>query len=298
MSRPTQLRLDVAKAADRPERLGAYHVILVNSSAGKDSQAMLDVIVELADAEGVRDRIIVVHCDLGRVEWEGTVELAARQAGHYGVRFETVRRSLGDLLDHVEDRGMWPSSTARWCTSDHKTSQVLKLMTALVREHPETRPLRILNCLGMRAEESAARARKPPFGPDRATNSKRHVDRWLPIHDWSEEAVWDRIGRSGVDHHPAYQAGMRRLSCCLCVLASKASLVRAAQLNPALAHEYLRVERRIGHRFRDDLSMADILAAAERAPRTLNSEGDGGEAGERVGPSSRGSGAARRRAPQ
>ncbi|MDQ6617413.1 MAG: phosphoadenosine phosphosulfate reductase family protein [Actinomycetota bacterium] len=135
-------------------------------------------------------------------------------------------------------------------------------MTALVREHPDTRPLHILNCLGMRAEESPARAAKAPFSADRATNSKRHVDRWLVLHDWAEEDVWDRIARSGVEHHPAYDAGMGRLSCCLCVLASKSALVRAAELNPTLADDYLAVERRIGHRFRADLSMADIVAAA------------------------------------
>lgn len=56
--------------------LHSYDIILVNSSAGKDSQAMLDVIYQLADVEGVQDRITVVHCDLGRVEWKGTRELA------------------------------------------------------------------------------------------------------------------------------------------------------------------------------------------------------------------------------
>ena len=72
--------------------LGSYDVILVNSSAGKDSQAMLDYIVELAGA-ALRDRIVVVHCDLGRVEWQGTRELAEAQARYYGVRFEVVKRA-------------------------------------------------------------------------------------------------------------------------------------------------------------------------------------------------------------
>jgi hypothetical protein len=76
--------------------------------------------------------------------------------------------------------------------------------------------------------------------------------------------VWERIARSGVAHHRAYDAGMRRLSCCLCVLAPQAALIRAAQLNPALAGEYLAVEDRIGHRLRAELSMADIVRAARR----------------------------------
>ena len=100
---------------DTPD-LAAYDLILVNSSAGKDSQAMLTHLVALADAAGVpRARLVVVHADLGRVEWEGTRELAAEQAAHYGLRFEVVTREKGDLLDQIEQRGMFPSSTARYC---------------------------------------------------------------------------------------------------------------------------------------------------------------------------------------
>lgn len=43
------------------------------------------------------------------------------------------------------------------------------------------------------------------------------------------------------------------------VLASRSAVVRAAQLRPELAAEYLAVELRMGHRFRQDLSMADIV---------------------------------------
>src|SRR5262245_47474662 len=105
--------------------LTAYHWIVVNSSAGKDSQAMLDYVVEQGDRAGVpRDRLVVVHADLGRVEWPGTRELAEEQARHYGLAFVTVRRRQGDLLDHIAQRGMFPSPRARFCTSDHKRTPV------------------------------------------------------------------------------------------------------------------------------------------------------------------------------
>lgn len=264
---------------DRPSpELASYDVILVNSSAGKDSQAMLTHLVERADAEGIsRDRIIVVHADLGRVEWEGTRELAEKQAAAYGLRFETVARTE-DLLDQIVTRHKtlrakgdtttpaWPSSQARYCTSDQKTSQVAKLMTRLAddhrRVHPE-RPIRILNCLGIRAAESPARAKKTPFGPDAAaSNGRRTVDRYLPIFDWSDEQVWNTIRASGLPHHPAYDAGMPRLSCMFCVLAGRRELVLSARLNPAMAQAYLEVEQTVGHTFKADLSMAEIVAAA------------------------------------
>lgn len=250
-----------------------YDVIMANSSGGKDSQAMLDFLSKLAADAGVSDRVVVVHADLGRMEWPGTLELARHQASLYGFRFEVVRnRSWGDLLDRVESPGRdgkrikrWPDAGNRYCTKEMKTGQGYRVMTALVREHQHLgRQVRILNCLGMRAQESPKRRDMPAFEFDEpASNGKRHVDRWLPIHSWTVDEVWASIRASGVPHHPAYDQGMPRLSCSFCVLASKGALVRAAQLRPELAAEYAAVEERIGHRFTDALSMADIIKLAE-----------------------------------
>lgn len=249
--------------------LTQYDVIVISTSAGKDSQATLDTVCRLADEQGVpRARIVAVHADLGRVEWEGTPELAEKQAECYDLRFIKVSRPQGDLLDHIESRGKFPSSAARYCTSDHKRGQVDKVFTQLVRELDLGRPARILHCMGIRAQESPARAKKTPFQADkRASNGRRHVDLWYPIFDWTVEDVWACINASGVPHHPAYDQGIPRLSCSFCVLASKSALVRAAQLRPELAEEYRQVEVRIGHKFKADLSMADIIEAAARADR-------------------------------
>lgn len=249
--------------------LAAYDLILVNTSAGKDSQAMLDLVVAEADAAGVpRSRLVCFHADLGRVEWEGTAELAAEHAAHYGLRIITIARPQGDLLDHIEQRGMFPSSTTRYCTSDHKRGQGRKAMTMLVRELGLDRPARILNCMGFRREESPARRKKDPLRYDAPASGKgtvRQVDEWLPILEWELHQVWARIEEAGTRYHPAYDAGMPRLSCSFCVLASRGALVRAAQLRPALAAEYAAVEVRIGHRFTDAFSIAEVIAEAEAA---------------------------------
>lgn len=316
--------------------LTSYDVILVNSSAGKDSQAALDYVHGLAKRAGVAGRIIVVHADLGRVEWQGTRELAEEQARHYGCRFEVVQRR-GDLLDQIwqrhhtlqqrrvdgdalVDAGMptwgsvvhagvdaiaaaigpadaglsdqvqpsvatrarklaqkagveaskapggavdfgelvpWPSSQSRYCTSDQKTSQVRKLITRLHREAGGG-PFRVLNVLGIRADESAARAKKPTLSRDSASTKTRTVDRWLPIHAWSESQVWRTIHASGVRHHPAYGLGMSRLSCCFCVFASRRDLEISARANPTLLKEYIAIEREVGHSFRPNLALKDL----------------------------------------
>lgn len=245
--------------------LSEYDLIIVNSSAGKDSQAMLDLVVEVATATGVLDRVVVFHADLQRAEWAGTAELAEEHARHYGLRFEKIARPQGDLLTHIEERGMFPDSANRYCTSDHKRGQGAKAMTMLVRELGLDRPARVLNCMGFRREESAARSKKAPFRYDPRASGKgtvRQVDEWLPILEWSLAEVWQRIAQAGTRHHWAYDAGMPRLSCSFCVLASRPALVRAAQLLPDLAAEYAGIEERIGHRFRQDLSMADIITEA------------------------------------
>ena len=258
--------------------LSSYDVILVSSSAGKDSQAMLDVVVTMAREAGLLERVVVVHCDLGRVEWEGTRELAEEQARHYGVRFEVVMRPQGDLLTHVEQRGMWPGpGPARYCTSDHKRAQTFRLMTTLAAERRAAgvvgRPVRILDCQGLRAEESPKRKKMLPFFPRKeASNGRRQVDTWLPIHAWTTDEVWARIRAAGTRAHRAYALGMPRLSCVFCIFSSEDALLLAGHHNRGLLDEYAAVEGRIGHTFKHRLPIASIrdrVAAGEQPSRPV-----------------------------
>jgi 3'-phosphoadenosine 5'-phosphosulfate sulfotransferase (PAPS reductase)/FAD synthetase len=230
---------------------------------------MIDVVVERCDRLLIpKERLVVAHADLGRVEWPGTRELAEEQARHYDLTFVAVRRPQGDLLDHVRKRGKWPSPTVRWCTSDHKRSPVMRVFTRLAertRAERDVAVCRILNCLGLRAEESPARARRFPFAHNTtASNGRRCVDDWLPLHAWTVQQVWQRIRASGVPHHPAYDLGMPRLSCCFCIFSPRDALLLAGKHNPGLLAEYVRVEREIGHSFRLELPLASVQEALRR----------------------------------
>ena len=271
-----QTRIPTDSPGQVPD-LAAYDLILVNTSAGKDSQATMDVVAVHAAAAGVLHRVVAVHAHLGeQVEWPDTTELAAEHAAHYGFPFEVVRhQKWGDLLERIEAHGRWPDKKNRFCTSEFKTAQVRRLMTALVRLRraawglpPDGRSgpqVRILNVLGLRAEESDDRALMAPFSHDAASsNGKRHVDEWLPLHAWTVAEVWGRIAEAGTRHHWAYDLGMTRLSCRLCVLASKADLAVSVRANPDTATAYAAAEARMGHRFTARLSMADIVVAARR----------------------------------
>ena len=96
------------------------------------------------------------------------------------------------------------------------------------------RRVRILNVLGLRAQESPRRALMTPFSHDeRASNQTvRWVDEWLPIHSWTTGQVWARVTAAGTCPHPVYAAGMPRLSCRFCVLASHSALILAPASTP------------------------------------------------------------------
>lgn len=243
--------------------IASYDWVVINSSSGKDSQCMLDVVVNEAIVSGVPlDRLVVVHCNLKRAEWPGALELARDHAAYYGLRFEVVTRPQGDLLQQIEQRGKWPSSSCRYCTSDHKRGQVAKLFTRLQKE--SGRHVRILNCMGMRAEESPARSKMVAFENDkRHTSSRRLVDKWLPIHAWKLDQVWERNNSIGTKHHFAYDLGMPRLSCVFCIFSPRAALTLGGRHNRELLDEYVAIEERIEHDFRVKLRIAEIKEAIE-----------------------------------
>lgn len=124
--------------------------------------------------------------------------------------------------------------------------------------------------MGLRAEESPARAKRMPLvinDPTYSNKTRRQVDTWLTIFEWTTDQVWARIRESGVEHHFAYDLGMPRLSCCFCIFGPRAALLIAGEHNPELLSEYVGVEQRIGHTLRQDQSLIEIqsaLAAGER----------------------------------
>lgn len=241
--------------------LKAFRWIVINSSGGKDSQTALRQVVLEAHRQGVpKDRLVVSHQCLGSSEWPGTLELARAQAGHYGLRFETSKyRDKGgnelSLLDYVRKRGKWPASKQRFCTSEFKRGPGNRIIVRLCREVRGD----VLQIFGFRAEESTSRKKKLGLAPDpRASCGTRRVMIWLPIHKWSAHQVWQDIRNSGVPYHQAYDLGMKRLSCVLCIYSPVSQLMIAGRANPGVLDRYAQVEKDIGHRFRMDLSLAQV----------------------------------------
>jgi DNA sulfur modification protein DndC len=213
-------------------------LFVVSHSGGKDSQAQYNVIKGLVAA----DQIVVIHAVLPGVEWAGTVEHA--EATTQGSPFYTVQAKK-TFFEMVERRKMWPSAQHRQCTSDLKRDPIDKQVRAILKERGLTR---VVNCMGIRAQESPKRAKAIPFKINKRNSiAGREWYDWLPIHNYLIGDVWLEIKKAGQQPHWAYAAGMSRLSCCFCILASKADLTRAAELNPELYAKYVALEKKIGH---------------------------------------------------
>lgn len=223
------------------EMRDAGALFAVNHSAGKDSQAMLLRLRALGIPD---DQMVVVHADLGEVEWPGN--LAHIEANSFGLPLIVAEPKTG-FFDMVERRGMFPSAAQRQCTSDLKRGPIERELRRYLKENPRFGG-RLVNCMGMRAAESPARAKKSALQRS-ARNSKagREWWDWLPIHEMSTEAVFETIAEAGQAPHPAYALGMTRLSCCFCILASASDLKISAEANPELYARYCETEERLGH---------------------------------------------------
>jgi 3'-phosphoadenosine 5'-phosphosulfate sulfotransferase (PAPS reductase)/FAD synthetase len=325
--------------------LASYDFVVVSTSGGKDSLAQQQYVHWLMCQHGIEDRLIAVHADLGDVEWRGTRELAAKQAAHFGHRFEVVSRiggtskgakrgikalyeageQYGDLLEQVRRRWRqlqakatyiqampealsdqdivdrakgegiklgakyvhsvretghpgvpWPDSVNRWCTADFKRGPIEGFFTKLAEEWRkltgETRPCRILDCWGLRAQESPAKRGRRPRFENRKSNIRQHVDTWLPIKWWDEEQVWHTIRAAGLPYHEAYDLGMPRLSCCFCVLSNRDALMIAGEHNPELLAAYVQLELETGTTFAMDVSLTEIQAAILAGERVERAE--------------------------
>jgi 3'-phosphoadenosine 5'-phosphosulfate sulfotransferase (PAPS reductase)/FAD synthetase len=206
-----------------------------------------------------------------RDAWAGRLHFA-RRANRDGSDY------AGDLLDDIATRRKkdgetmrgWPTMWTRYCTSDWKTA-VGRQFTEYVceqvrRERGLTRPIRVLQIMGFRAEESEKRAACSPYGVNYKVSAEtlRHVWEWLPIHQETKSGVWAGIRAAGVPYHPVYDEGMTRLSCRGCIMASRRDLSTMARIAPATHARMVRIESDLDDPFQHNKRLADVPAEPGR----------------------------------
>ncbi|WP_259665473.1 phosphoadenosine phosphosulfate reductase domain-containing protein [Rhizobium bangladeshense] len=210
--------------------------VAIGVSGGKDSQAAALATLRHLDAVGHTGPRILIHADLGSVEWDDSLRICEELSDYLNCELVVVRRRAGDLMDRWERRWFlsksryetlssvtlipcWSTPSMRFCTSELKTHVI---MAELKRRF---KGQKILNVIGVRRDESAARARMSIADPDPAAQ----VWTWRPIIERTTDEVFDMIDSSGLQPHPAYRIhGMTRVSCRFCIMSSIADLTAAS----------------------------------------------------------------------
>ena len=213
-------------------------LFVINDSGGADSQAMKNEIRKLVPHR----QLLIVHAEMRGVDWPGLLDHIKAYSSGVPVLVARAKRSLFEM---AIDRGMFPSPKNRQCTSDLKRDPIAKVIRAYLAEHPEFNGL-VVNCMGLRAEESASRARREPWSAS-ARNSRagRTWIDWCPIHDWTKAEVFENIAQHQQKPFWVYAEGMSRTSCVVCIMSSLSDLRTAARLAPQIVREFVRMEKRL-----------------------------------------------------
>ncbi len=269
----TQIKQELNNGAD----------LIVAISGGKDSDAMLILLARAREQFGWPGRFVAMHNHVGRMEWPQSLQHCKDMAASVGAEFVVTERPQGDLIDQIRDRMAkrpdappFPSSAARYCTSDQKRAQADKWLRNNITGNA-------VIALGLRGEESPRRARKPVVEERKrasAPTKGRQIWNWLPIQHHLLDDVWNTLLPDGgvkllewhqrhyqetgrVDpawnYHPAYVFGNERLSCALCVLASRNDLINGAQHNPELFNELVSIEIESGFDFQQGKPLSELL---------------------------------------
>lgn len=212
-------------------------------SGGKDSCLQAFAGMAYLDAIGHTGPRVLIHADLGRVEWKDSLPTCQRLAERLDLELVVVRRTSGDMMDRWLQRWVdnvaryeelscvklispWSSSAMRFCTSELKVAPICR---DLVRRFPGTT---IINAVGIRRQESPGRRKAPITKPQPALTSATHRTRglnWNPVLDFSEEEVFARLAAERFEVHEGYRRyGMSRISCAFCVLGSEADVIASA----------------------------------------------------------------------
>ena len=222
-------------------RHGRELCFVVNHSGGKDSTRMLGLI--RSEFPDVPTQVVMADTGFEHVSPISAADFARARCADVGLELTVVRNRKRTYLEMVEQRGKFPSPQFRQCTSDLKRGPIEKFVRSL--------PYKVIvNCIGIRSEESSSRANLTAFAPNQTlTTRQRTAYKWLPIFHQTlpEVLAWHWSNR--VPLHPVYVPDfhgdgtlggfLRRLSCRVCIFAtdktsprSKCTILRPSIRSP------------------------------------------------------------------
>jgi 3'-phosphoadenosine 5'-phosphosulfate sulfotransferase (PAPS reductase)/FAD synthetase len=273
----------IATTPEIDEHLAEDAPVAIGVSGGKDSCALAFALKDYLDSIGHRGPRLLVHSDLGRVEWADSLPTCRRLADATGMELVIVQRKAGGLMERWLGRWdnnvaryeslscvklilPWSTAAMRFCTSELKVDVICAELTDRFRGRT------ILSATGIRRDESGTRAKA--LVADRQAKLERSSREtlgfnWNPIIESTTPEVYAYLEAKGFPLHNAYTAhGSSRVSCRFCILASLADLKASAgcEENAPLYREMVALEIVSTFGFRSDRWLADI------APHLLSDE--------------------------
>ena len=247
---------------------GAGLAFVVNHSGGKDSTRMLGFVRRKFPDSAT----YAVMADTGFEHQRpiSAADFARHRCAEFGIELEIVRNTRRTYLEMVEQRGKFPSPQYRQCTSDLKRGPVEKYIRSLSHKV-------IVNCMGIRAEESYSRSRLSPLSLNAAlTTRTRTVYNWLPIFDQTLGHVLAWHWVNAIRLHPVYVPEyhkdgttggyLRRFSCRVCIFSTDADL-RAIRQHDRDAFELVsNLETKMGFMMRPGASLVQIVEPRVSTP--------------------------------
>lgn len=251
-------------------------------SGGKDSAALSIVLNWFLKEINHRGKKILIHSDLGLIEHADSLPACRRLAEKIGWELIVVKPRI-DMIGRWYQRNRdnntryidlscvkmitpWSSSSLRFCTSEMKVAPICSELKKLFPGQP------IINAVGIRAEESPARAKKPISKVNKQLTVETigtYGRDWNSIRDFPVEQVWLVQRKENFCGHEAYDKnGNSRVSCSICILAG-IDEIRASLCDDRNHEAYRRVVRL---EIFSTYSFSQSFYAGDVAPELLSAE--------------------------
>lgn len=274
---------------DQLIRSGA--IVAYGVSGGKDSSIAALATNDYLDQLGHTGPRVLIHADLGRVEWRQSMEICQRLAERLGLELIIVRRKAGGMMErwltrwannveryiHLECVKLilpWSTPSMRFCTSELKTAVICAELGRRFKGRT------IINVTGIRRAESSSRAKAPVWKSNSLltkSNGTLGYD-WHPIIDMSLDEVFTAHQHYGFPLHEAYTTfGSSRVSCAFCIMGNAADLQASAKCedNQEIYREMCELEISSAFAFQSGGWLSDVaphLLSAEQRERTIQAK--------------------------
>lgn len=144
------------------------------------------------------------------------------------------------FLDLCLLKGRFPSRMAQFCTEELKLAPFNAVVHPLLEAGHN-----VVSWIGERADESEARAKKPPIQRIRWPRSGGDLVLYRPIHKWKKAECFALAKRHGVLPNKLYQMGMGRVGC-FCINSSKQEIAQTAKRFPEVIERITEWQRLVG----------------------------------------------------